>query len=68
MARPLWFVKILKKTFPHIIIIAKMTRFPIIGKLIEKMLFEGDDIIFLPKDKVMQINKSLEPQDEIILF
>jgi len=67
MARPLWFVKILKKTFPHIIIIAKMTRFPIIGKLIEKMLFEGDDIIFLPKDKVIEINKSLEPQDEIIL-
>lgn len=64
MARPLWFVELLKKTFPNVSIIAKMTRVPIIGRIIDKMLFEGDDIIYLPKDnviqKTIQINQSLD--------
>ncbi len=64
MARPLWFVELLKKTFPNVSIIAKLTRVPVVGRVIDKMLFEGDDIIYLPKDsvvqKTIQINQSLD--------
>jgi ferredoxin len=64
MARPLWFVELLKKTFPNRGLIAKMTNVPLIGSIVDKMLFQGDDIMYLPKDnvvqKTIQINKALE--------
>ncbi|TXT54898.1 MAG: Electron transport complex subunit RsxB [Candidatus Thorarchaeota archaeon] len=71
MARPLWFVALLKKTFPNTRIIAKLTNVPIIGGIIERMLFEGDDIIYLPKDsaahKTITIGKSLERPTDTVL-
>jgi ferredoxin len=67
MARPLWFVKILEKTFPNIKFIAKLTRIPLIGRIFDKLLFEGDDIIYLPKDNVITINKEIEKQADTVL-
>ncbi len=68
MARPLWFVKLLKKTFPNRVLIAKATNVPLLGKIVDNMLFEGDDIIYLPKEnvaqKTIQINKQLERPEE----
>ena len=71
MARPLWFVELIKKTFPQVRGIAKLTNVPIIGKIIDKLLFEGDDIIYLPKDNVVehviQINRTLDQPVETVL-
>ena len=67
MARPLWFVKLLKKTFPNIKIIAKLTNFPILGKIFDYLVFRGDDIIYLPQDKVININIPLGEYNEYVL-
>ena len=71
MARPLWFVELIKKTFPQVRGIAKLTNAPIIGKVIDKLLFEGDDIIYLPKDNVVeqiiQVDKTLDHPVETVL-
>jgi ferredoxin len=67
MARPLWFVKLLKKAFPNVKFIAKLTNLPIFGKVFDHLLFRGDDIIFLPQDKVIQIDKSMGEYSEFIL-
>ena len=71
MARPLWFVELIKKTFPQVRGIAKLTNVPIIGKIIDKLLFEGDDIIYLPKDNVVeqiiQIDRTLDQPTETVL-
>jgi ferredoxin len=67
MARPLWFVKLLKKTFPNVKFIAKMTNFPLLGKIFDYLLFRGDDIIYLPQDKVVKIDKVLGEYQEFIL-
>lgn len=68
MARPMWFVQLLKKTFPNVGLIAKATNIPLLGKVVDKMLFEGDDIIYLPKDnvaqKTIQINRQLDSPEE----
>jgi len=65
--RPIWFVKLLKKTFPNIIFIAKLTKFPFIGKLIETLMFQDDYLIFLPRDRVIDINKEVEtPTDYVV--
>ncbi|MFX0105048.1 MAG: DUF362 domain-containing protein [Candidatus Hodarchaeota archaeon] len=67
MARPLWFVNLIKKAFPNIKLIAKLTNLPILGAIFDHLLFEGDDIIYLPQDKSIEINKSLGDYDEIVL-
>jgi len=67
MARPLWFVKLLKKTFPNIGLIAKLTNFPIIGKLFNVMMFEGDDITYLTQNKVIKVDKTIDKQEEYVM-
>lgn len=67
MARPLWFVELLKKTFPNIKLIAKLTHIPILGTLFDLLLFKGDDIIYLPQDKVIEVDKELEGYSEYVL-
>lgn len=74
MVRPLWFIELLKKTFPQRFMIAKLTKVPIVGKIIDSMLFEGDDIIYLPKDdlvkssnQVIRINKAVNKPEEMVL-
>ncbi|MFX1314954.1 MAG: DUF362 domain-containing protein [Promethearchaeota archaeon] len=67
MARPLWFVKLIKKAFPNIKLIARLTNLPILGTLFDQLLFEGDDIIYLPQDKVINVGKELEGYSEYVL-
>ncbi|MHA1196771.1 MAG: DUF362 domain-containing protein [Promethearchaeota archaeon] len=67
MGRPLWFVKLIKKSFPRIKIIARLTKIPIIGKLFEFFLFEGDVLIYLTKDKIISVNQSVEKPQEMVL-
>ncbi|MGY5858944.1 MAG: 4Fe-4S binding protein [Candidatus Thorarchaeota archaeon] len=71
MARPMWFVKLLKKTFPNRSLIAKATKVPGIGRLVDKIFFEGDDVIYLPKDsvaqKTIQIGRKLDRPEETTL-
>jgi len=67
MAQPLWFVKLLKKAFPNIKLIARLTNFPVLGKIFEKIMFEGDDITYLTQNKVINVDKSINKQDEYVL-
>jgi ferredoxin len=67
MARPLWFVKLLKKVFPGVKNIAKLTRIPILGKIFDLLLFEGDEIIYLTKDSVIQINQEVPSPEDLVL-
>ncbi len=55
MGAPLWMVQLLKKTFPNRRFIALATKVPIIGRIVDKLLFEGDHVIYLPKDNVVEI-------------
>ena len=67
MARPLWFVKLLKKAFPGVKNIAKLTRIPFLGKILDLLLFEGDEIIYLTQDSVIQINQELRSPEDLVL-
>jgi len=67
MARPLWFVKLLKKAFPNVKMIAKLTNIPILNKFFDFLLFKGDDIIYLPKDSVIPIGKDIGKLENYVL-
>ena len=80
MSRPLWFVDILKKNFKNRFQIADLTRKSnFFRKLIDSLLFEGDDIIYLPKDSVVKsngnghhpikidIHEPIQPEENLVL-
>ena len=67
MARPIWFVNLVKKYFPSRFSLAKLTKVPVVGRVIDYGLFEGDDIIYLPKDSVIQINESVTRPEDMVL-
>ena len=60
-------VRFLKKGFPHRFVVAKLSRWPILGGIIDHMLFENDDMIYLPKDQVIDMNRSIENPGEMVL-
>jgi ferredoxin len=53
VARPLWPVNLIKKAYPSRFRVARLTRLPMIGRIVDDGLFEGDDIIYLPRDAVI---------------
>jgi len=70
MARPVWFVNLIKRAFPTRFAIARATRLPIFGHLVDRWLFGGDDLIFLPKDRVtrtVSVDAAIKRPGEMVL-
>ena len=67
MARPLWFVSLLKKTVPGRFLLARLTRLPAAGSLVERWLFAGDDLLYLPADGIIPVNHELDPGPQTVL-
>jgi ferredoxin len=67
MGRPLWFVGLIKKAFPARFLAAKLTRMPLIGAVIDRCFFAGDDIVYLPRDRVIPLNISIDRPDQMVL-
>jgi ferredoxin len=67
MSRPLWFVELLRKLFPNRFILAKATKVPILGALLDHAIFEGDDLIYLPRIKRIEINQPIEFHGEVVI-
>lgn len=70
MGRPLWLVNLLKRAFPSRFFVAKATNLPILGQLVDRWLFHGDDLICLPQDEVVQtisVQEAIEHPQEVVL-
>jgi len=76
MSRPLWFVQLIKKTFPSRFLLAGATNVPVIGSILDHWLFEGDDLFYLPRDRAIQtsqkvrtvqVNQALDTPGEMVL-
>ncbi len=67
MSRPMWFVKVIKAGFPYQVNIARLTKVPLLGGLIEHVMFEDDDIMILPRETVVRVGETVELPEEMIL-
>jgi len=68
MSRPVWFVKVIQAAFPtRFRIAAAARRIPWFGKLVNRFLFEGDDVMYLPKDNLIQIHQPVGRPEESVL-
>lgn len=67
MAGPMWLVRLIKANFKNRFTIARWTKkYALMRKFVDYMLFEDDEIYYLPKDKLV-INQSITKADDIAL-
>ena len=67
MSRPKWFVDLLKVAFPGRSLAARATHVPFVGGVIDRMLFEGDHLIYLPKDSALQTGAVIRVDEPVDL-
>ncbi|MBN1374939.1 MAG: 4Fe-4S binding protein [Dehalococcoidia bacterium] len=67
MARPLWLVALIRSGFPDRFKLARATRWKPLGKLVEKLLFEGDELVILPSDRVISIERNIADPGQFAL-
>jgi ferredoxin len=50
VSRPLWLVELLKRVYPARFLVAQSTRIPLLGKVVGRFFFRGDNMVYLPRD------------------
>ncbi|MGA9139555.1 MAG: 4Fe-4S binding protein, partial [Methanocella sp.] len=58
---------LLIRGFPRRFTLARATRLPAIGRIADHALFGGDDIIYLPQDRVIEVGRVIEPAEQTFL-
>ncbi len=57
---PLWVIDFIKRNFRYRFFYAKLTRVPLLGGLVDRMLFYKDNMVYLPKDSVViEVNQEI---------
>ncbi|MGC8603915.1 MAG: DUF362 domain-containing protein [Desulfomonilaceae bacterium] len=59
MGSPYWIKTLINKTFPQRFFLSRLTRYPLLGSMIDYLLFNEDDILYLPKNRVIQLNENI---------
>jgi ferredoxin len=67
MAGPYWVRKFINLTFGLRYRLSQLTKVAGLGAFIEWALFEDDDIMFLPHDRVIPIDRALTHPDNIVI-
>ena len=67
MGSPYWVKKLLNSTFSQRFFWAKLSNYKGFGRLMEYFLFEGDDIIYLPKDTSIPVNTPLDTKEDMVV-
>ena len=67
LARPVWFVNLIKKAFPQRFWLARLTNLPLLGDLVDYGFFHSDDIVYLPTDRSIKINEPISNPGDYVL-
>ena len=67
LSRPVWFVNLIKKSYPLRFRAARLTRLPVLETLVERSVFHGDDSVYLPSDRSIRINENLPQPESTVL-
>ena len=67
MARPVWFVNLLKVVFPQRFLAARLTNLPVVGEVVDWGFFNGDDSLYLPSDRSIVINEPILQHGDLVL-
>ena len=60
-------VQLIKLAFPGRFLAARATRVPVLGQVMDRWLFEGDHLFYLPQDHLIQVDEAVELPGEMVL-
>ncbi|MEW6076837.1 MAG: 4Fe-4S binding protein [Thermodesulfobacteriota bacterium] len=67
MGSPYWIRTLINKTFSSRYLLARLTRFRAIGRIVDHLLFKNDDIIYLPGDQIVPVDKTVNESESLAL-
>jgi len=67
MSRPTWLVALIRAGFPGRFMLARLTRWPVLGNMLEQWLFAGDDLIIVPSDRVIKVDRPVDLPGQVAL-
>jgi len=67
VANPYGIKTLINRTFAGRFFIAKLSHYPLVSKLLDDMLFAGDDLMYLPADRSITINQRLSDRNDMVL-
>jgi hypothetical protein len=75
MSRPIWLVGLIKRSFSTRFLLARATKAPVVGTVLDRWLFDGDDLLYLPPDhlvpagarRTISVGKSVEAPPDVVL-
>jgi len=63
----MWFVGLVRRSFPHRFLAARLTKVPGLGRVAERALFEGDDILILPSARSIEVGEEVGAGESAVL-
>jgi NAD-dependent dihydropyrimidine dehydrogenase PreA subunit len=75
MTRPVWLVALIKRSFPSRFLLARATKAPGVGAVLDRWLFDGDDLFFLPPDhlakagarRTISVGRTVQAAPDVVL-
>jgi ferredoxin len=75
MSRPVWLVALIKRTFSSRFALARATRAPVVGTVLDRWLFDGDDLFYVPPDRfapeggqrTISVGRAIEVTPDVVL-
>ncbi|MGQ9585876.1 MAG: DUF362 domain-containing protein [Anaerolineae bacterium] len=60
-------MNLLRKAFPGRFLAARATRLPLLGRVVDRWLFKGDDLVYLPRGRVVAIHEQPDAPAQMVL-
>jgi ferredoxin len=60
-------VALLRGVFPSRFLAARLTRLPLVGSVVERLLLHGDQLVYLPDDRVVPVDEEVELAGSLVL-
>ncbi len=64
MSTPIWFVSLIRRAFPGRYVLARATKLPLVGRVLDEMLFAGDALVYVPPDETVRRIEIHQPVDD----
>lgn len=66
MATPAWILKLVKVLYPQRFRLARLTRLPLVNRLTKRLLFNGDEVVYLPATQRITIQANIAMESVVL--
>jgi len=67
LTTPVFLVETIKRLFPLKLRLASLTRFPPVGAVVERLMFEGDELYYLPRERTVKVEEAVGGSSSLVL-